>query len=686
MKNSTYEKGISLYKNGKMFENMKKYSLMEKYYIDAVTKYKNTDALISLINYYESINDEKNLTKYINVSHESEFKNKDLCMWHYQISLKNGNQENQEKYLKFAIEYGSVEAMYFLGEMYTQKGVYNNVDEYLIYLSENNNNATIELIKKYKNSDVNKWIYYCLRAKEQNNYTFIFDLAMYYKSSQQFDKMEEILLFLIYKEKNKESFEEVKKYYFDTKQYEKLMKIYESQLKIEPNNQNIIINIAKLYEILEKYESCESYYISLIIVNNIDAMIEFALYYKNRNNIEEMIRYLNMAARRDCSRAYLLLGHYYKNNNNIDKMEENYTWAAILHSIDAMIELIKFYSNNNDKMMINRWYNSLLKETQIENMNIETNLMIGNALEKLGDYVGALQIYNKINNTDAIFRIGIIYLDEYRDLEKAYDCFSIIIDKNYILYSDSVYNLGFISELKNNYDEMEKYYIKAIEANFNREAIFRLSLYNLSIKKDYNKAKDYALLAIEKHNDIRCMEIAGNCSYLLKEYNDIEKYYLQIYNINKNIERVNIKLGSFYEIINKELNTAIKYYKLCDNNFSHILNKCEIIEENNDCGICCDEMKYTCKLNVCCNQTICIKCLKELLDKKDYFKCPFCRYQINFNNTYYLDRYGIKYGESIEDVEKDKNGNIDIELNQNNNHDPSLDDENWGFGIEQFLD
>lgn len=671
-------KGVSLYKNGKVFEENKQYLLMEKFYIEAIKKYKNSDALISLLNYYLHNKNEYKFNLYFDIALNMQDKN----IYHFiGLYYKDVNDiENQEKYFELAMKNGNVSSMYLLAEIYVKKKLYQNIDEYFKFLSHNGNlDATIELINKYKNNDIDQWIYYCFKAKDYGELSFIFDLAMYYKTNKIYEKMEELLLLLINNLNHKESFDEIKNYYSETKQYEKLMNIYIILIKLEPKNVSNKIDMAKLYNTLENFQECENIFLSLIFLEyNIDALIEFAIYYKNRGKIDDMVKYLYMAARKGSDKAYFMLGNYYKTLNMIDKMETSYSNSGYSGNIDAIYELIQLYIDKNQINCIYRWCEILIKKIDINSNSNSNNLSfefefyinsndkllsICNALEKANIYDQAFEIYKKLKNYESIYRMGCIFMDKYNDFDKAIECFSKNIIINHI---NSIYKLGIIYEIKKDYENMEFFFDKTISLNNHSEAIFKLALHNLINTQNYEKTMKYALSGINIHNDTRCMEIAGNCSFLIKKYDDIEKYYLQITKINENNERINMKLASYYEIIKKNLDYAIKYYQLCTNNFSLLLKKCNIIREESTCAVCYDDFTHLCKLNMCCNQLVCLKCIRELLNNKNIFKCPFCREIIKFEQFYKIERYGIKYGESLEDLDNQDNEENHVLYNENN--------------------
>ena len=102
-----------------------------------------------------------------------------------------------------------------------------------------------------------------------------------------------------------------------------------------------------------------------------------------------------------------------------------------------------------------------------------------------------IKIFNEYNIT---------YIQMNDDMiNKIYNLF-----KNDIFYNpengDEYKFLGLYYEnIKKDYEKAEKYYLMAIEKG-NVDAMNNLGIYYYNIKKDYEKAEKYYLMAIEKGN------------------------------------------------------------------------------------------------------------------------------------------------------------------------------------------
>jgi hypothetical protein len=652
------DKGTSLYNSGKMFEKRNQFNTMEKYYIEAAKKYQNIEAMIDLANYYKEKNEIAKMTQYADmaISHNSH-----LAFMFYANHYGNlGDYPKQEEYLHLSIKYGNVNAMYILADIYISRLMFTNIDQYLDHLSISENiHATIELAKKYKiSNNFIKWEFYCLRAIDQQNFSFVFDLAMYYESNQNFEEMEKMLLLLIEKKlENTQILEKLKSYYEKSNQNEKLINACLLSMKYDSQNVQYILDTAKIYEKISDFTNAELYYDLAINKGSLDAIIDFAIYHKNRGNHKAMQRYLRIGIENKNPIAHFLLGIQHKREKKFLEMEINFTESARLGNIDAICELIDFFVNDKKFKSAEYWYNKLIAESNQDNISYANLFKISKFLEEEEKYEEVIEIYKKINNPDSIYRIGCIYCDIYGNLNLAKQYFSQGISNNHL---DSIFRFGYICEMQKLFSLMEEHYILAIDlgnsipkisANLSHnDALYRYSLYLLVIKKDYLNAKKYAEMCIEKYNNIGCIEIAGDSCYKLGDHENMEKYYLQIISTTHNNESVNMKLGTFYEIIKKDFDLAIVYYKMCNNNFSKILSLCETRNIESECGICSEENAKMIVLKTCCSQHLCLRCIREILNEKHCFKCPFCREMVKFDSVYIIDRYGVKYGESIDEI------------------------------------
>ena len=101
--------------------------------------------------------------------------------------------------------------------------------------------------------------------------------------------------------------------------------------------------------------------------------------------------------------------------------------------------------------------------------------------------------------------------------------------------------------IEKNYDEMKKYYFKAVEFN-NIEAMNGLSFYYTDIK-NYKEMKKYYLMAIELGDTISMYNL-GYYYQRIKNYEEMKKYYLMAFENGNND-------GLYY---------LMEYYSLYNNN------------------------------------------------------------------------------------------------------------------------
>lgn len=118
------------------------------------------------------------------------------------------------------------------------------------------------------------------------------------------------------------------------------------------------------------------------------------------------------------------------------------------------------------------------------------------------------------------------------------------------------HHLGIICVVQHKYDAAEKYYLIAIQNNYN------VSMYNLANmyakQKKYDYAEKYYFMAIENGYNKALNNLAYMCE-IQNKYDDAEKYYLINIERNNNISKNN--LVDMYEKQNKHDEILIIYHK-----------------------------------------------------------------------------------------------------------------------------
>ena len=147
-----------------------------------------------------------------------------------------------------------------------------------------------------------------------------------------------------------------------------------------------------------------------------------------------------------------------------------------------------------------------------------------------------------------------------------------------------------------------------------------LAIYYKNIEKDYDKMKEYYLMAIEKDNSTAMYNLGHYYQTIKINYDKMKKYYLMA-----------IKKGHFNAMYNLKMKTSTleRYILYEQHNISfdeeltkdiHIYKNKLKISKNDTCGICMEDNKQCILLN-CFFHYVCTGCYIKLYNKP----CSFCR-------------------------------------------------------------
>lgn len=197
-----------------------------------------------------------------------------------------------------------------------------------------------------------------------------------------------------------------------------------------------------------------------------------------------------------------------------------------------------------------------------------------------------IKVLNTFNASDASDAKTVIINNGYKQL------------KNYCKYAKSNKNkthfyfyLAIVYHwIEQNYDEAKKYYLMAIDKN-NVDAMVDFGYYFEKIEKNYTEAKKYYMMAIEKNKNIYAMWNLGMYFYRVeKNYNEAIKYYAMAsengLDMTDEIIFVNRKILRMKRI------NIFSYLK----NTSAIKNKIHV--EHNECCVC--KLEYTLTIGFNC--------------------------------------------------------------------------------------
>jgi len=163
-------------------------------------------------------------------------------------------------------------------------------------------------------------------------------------------------------------------------------------------------------------------------------------------------------------------------------------------------------------------------------------------------------------------------LNQYMIYEK--EILDIFNNKNVDLYKDNVNLYFWIAKyyqyIEINYDKIKEYYLIAIDLN-HVGAMFNLALYYQNIENDYDKMKKYYLMAINLNHTGAMNNLALYYKNIENNYDKMKEYYLMAINLNHTGAMNN--LGYYYHITEINYDKMKKYYLMAiEQNNSDAMN------------------------------------------------------------------------------------------------------------------
>ncbi len=132
-------------------------------------------------------------------------------------------------------------------------------------------------------------------------------------------------------------------------------------------------------------------------------------------------------------------------------------------------------------------------------------------------------------------------------------------DIHYDLSNSNILNiLGlYYDKKKKNYKKAIQYYLMAIDKD-NSNAMCNLAMHYEEVKKNYKKAIQYYQMAIDKGNSNAMCNLAMHYQIVKKNYKKAIQYYQMA--IDKGNSNAMNSLALYYEIVKKNYKKAIQYY------------------------------------------------------------------------------------------------------------------------------
>ena len=238
--------------------------------------------------------------------------------------------------------------------------------------------------------------------------------------------------------------------------------------------------------------------------------------------------------------------------NNIGYVYE--LQGLVEKALECYFKSLKLHEELNNKLELTSCYNN-----------------IGSLFDELGDDVSALEYYKKslalkevINDKKGIAtvlnNIGLVYYNQ-NDLTKAMDYYnrSLLINeelKNTVGISISLDNVGGIYQIRGDLTQALFYFNKSltlqeIDKNYDGQIVSHTSIGEVYFaKKDYNKAKEHALIALKysvEYGYVDQIRLSANRLYLI---------YMKQNQFEKAIEMRNLEIQMRDSVINEKTKKA----------------------------------------------------------------------------------------------------------------------------------
>jgi tetratricopeptide (TPR) repeat protein len=209
-------------------------------------------------------------------------------------------------------------------------------------------------------------------------------------------------------------------------------------LKLNPDDESILLKLAKYYVIFFNYEDAKTYLDRALFINNLNAQV------------------------------YELYGTYYLEQGDTAKAIGSFNRAIEIDDnlFDAYLYLALLYDLRNNPVSIDYYKNAI----RIRPNNLHAQYKLAFHLqEKSGKIDEAMEIYNAILEKDpqyyhALYNKGYIYLVYKRDPRTALDYFSRAVEFSDRKTPDALYNMAYCLELLDNKREARRLYKKILES------------------------------------------------------------------------------------------------------------------------------------------------------------------------------------------------------------------------------
>jgi tetratricopeptide (TPR) repeat protein len=478
----------------------------------------------------------------------------------------------------------------------------------------------------------------------------LINAGIMYEKKGNYEKMIKYYKEAIDKYKNVEAMYRLGKYYYLKKQFGKML--INLLMAIEKKDTKSMILLSNYSKEKDDIDNFIRYSDMAIELDDPNAMYLRGIYYLKQKKYDDMIKYWNLAVEKNYVNAMIELGHYFNSVKDYKNMEKYFLMAIQQNNSEAMYELGNYYEDSGNYEMMEKYF--LLAAIHGE---VEAMLDLGSYYYKKKKLYRAVKFYNMAivkKSAEAMYRMGTICYRPFEKNKLALKYFLMCI-KNDNIHSDAYWMAGIIYLENGILKKAEKMFLTGINLEHKDCYYYYSSILCYKIKKDFENAIKYALLSLDKFEDLRNCITLGDYNKKIKDYDKMKQYYLMcIENENENkkdyedynnknaINECKDKLANYYEYIENDYEKANYYYtekerkkiNLKIKNFQCVIEKCSK-SENKECNIC-DNLNNVnndiFQLN-CCSQDICKKCMCGILNSYTHFRCPYCRKETELENN-----------------------------------------------------
>ena len=224
------------------------------------------------------------------------------------------------------------------------------------------------------------------------------------------------------------------------------------------NDGNYLNMIGLYYEHICKNEvKMYKYYEMAVKLGNSNAMNNLGCYYKNKNDIPNMLKYWEMAVALGHSRAMSHLGYYYNEQNDIQNMLKFYKMAVELGNSTAMGNLGCYYYKSKDFPNMLKYWNMAVT---LGDSYVMTSL--GQYYNEQKDIPNMLKYYEMavaLKYSGAMNNLG-CYYDKQKDIPNMLKYWEMAVELGHVT---SMNNLGLYYKNQKDIPNMVKYYGMSIE-------------------------------------------------------------------------------------------------------------------------------------------------------------------------------------------------------------------------------